>query len=755
MTSAWRVSLRTLVLAAVLAATATPVARAGDDEHHRKPSKPQVIVISLDGAQPDLVEHYLKTGVLDRRTGLGRLKAHGIVAEQNITVTPSVTAVAHIAIATGSTAAHNDIPLNTFHAVAATIGTSISGFAAPIGGYQLNPLGPAPAPTAEPLWVQLRRAGKKVVTATWPGSDGADISISNTPTGTPPVNTLVQAATPTRITDYTVPFGAFGGLSAQGFATLTASSFVAADATLTDQLTAAGHPSHSPVKVTINPVETVFCAPTAPVSCGTNNASGRTLRYDIKAAALDTTDDSVVNYDTLVFFEATAGIPPGPFALPSTGPAYAKLGGHSAKFFFEGSGSKVGAAYFVSFLAPDLATVRFARYGANFIPRNAPVIAVVDDINNNVGFWAPQPDFRIPERISPGFTAFPDLELEAMYHDQVTTWTEYQTSIALRAIRENPDADLVMIYFEQPDGSGHQFTLTDRRQPTNPADNTSIGTPGNPAGATGQDAAKIKRYADYLKFAYQQANGGVEAILNEIGSHRDGDPRRDVFVVSDHGMAPFHTAVSLRNLLANAGVNVNLIGIRTTGPAANIYVNLQGREAGGAVSAADYPALVAQVAAALRAAKDPHAFYNPHARPLFSDVLTRPAACGRPGFCVDGNFGQDTGDVVALMIEGYNFDGIQTPTGIARLGEPPFDAATTVYSVPNFYGAHGHNSRLQSMSAIFYAAGPSLKQGRKIDVLRNIDVAPTVMEILGVAPAPTVDGDVIWDALHQHKPQRH
>ena len=124
--------------------------------------------------------------------------------------------------------------------------------------------------------------------------------------------------------------------------------------------------------------------------------------------------------------------------------------------------------------------------------------------------------------------------------------------------------------------------------------------------------------------------------------------------------------------------------------------------------------------------------------------------CGFPGFCVDENFGQDTGDVLALMIEGYNFDGTQTP-GVARLGEAPFNAATTVYSVPNFYGAHGHNSSLQSMSAIFYAAGPSLKQGRKIDVLHNIDVAPTVMEILGVAPASTVDGEVISKILQKHK----
>jgi hypothetical protein len=274
--------------------------------------------------------------------------------------------------------------------------------------------------------------------------------------------------------------------------------------------------------------------------------------------------------------------------------------------------------------------VRFARYGANFIPRNAPVLAAVDDINDNVGFSAPQPDFRIPERLSPGFAGFPDLELEAMYEDQVKTWTRYQIRVAVRAIEENRDADLVMIYFEQPDGSGHQFTLTDPRQPTNPTDNTSIGTPGNPPGAPGQDQDKIKRYARYLRFAYQQASHAVEAVLDAIGSRHDGEPRRDVFVVSDHGMAPFHTAVSPRNLLANAGVNVNLIGIRTTGPAANIYVNLQGRESGGTVTPADYGALVSQVAAALNAAKDPHAFYNPQAARLFSDVLVRPTVCGFP-----------------------------------------------------------------------------------------------------------------------------
>ena len=200
--------------------------------------RPKVVIISLDGARPALVEQYLESGVLDRRTGLGRLRAHGVRAEQNITATPSVTAVSHIAIATGSTAAHNDVSGNSIHPVAATLGTSLSGFGAPIGGYQISPLAPASAPTAEPLWVQLRNLGRKVATATWPGGDGADIRISGV---------VVQGAAPTRTTDYTVPFGAFGGLGAQGF-TLGAASFELADQTLVSQLTAAGRHSFSPVQ---------------------------------------------------------------------------------------------------------------------------------------------------------------------------------------------------------------------------------------------------------------------------------------------------------------------------------------------------------------------------------------------------------------------------------------------------------------------------------------------------------------------------
>jgi Type I phosphodiesterase / nucleotide pyrophosphatase len=472
------------------------------------------------------------------------------------------------------------------------------------------------------------------------------------------------------------------------------------------------------------------------------------IKYDIALGALDTTNDGVVNYDTLVIFDTNVPITSGPFASPSTGPAYVTLGGASARFFFDGSGNKVGTAFFVSHLAPDLSAVRLARYAANFIPRNAPVVDDVDDINTQVGFWGAQPDFRIPERLAPNgvtFDPFSDEELEAVYTDQVATFVKYQTDVALHAIEQNPDADLVMIYIEQPDGSGHQFTLTDVRQPTNPLDNRSVGSAGKPAGALGQDSAKIARYARYLAFAYQQANAAVEAILDAIGATESGEPLRDVFVVSDHGMAPFHTAVSLSNLLSAAGFDLTQLAVRTSGPAANIYVNLQGRETSGSVTPATFSGLVPQLAEFLRAVKDTNSFYNPNGTQLFTHVFSRPS-CPQPGFCTDDEIGQDTGDILALMAEGYNFDGAQTPL-VPRLGDG--SSPMPVYSVPNFYGAHGHDSALPSMSAILYAAGPSLKQGHKVDVVHNIDIAPTVLAILGVEPAPTIDGSVLQDILRK------
>src|SRR5262244_2519604 len=98
-------------------------------------ASPRVVLISLDGATPALVEQFMRDGTIPRDKGLGLLARAGVVAERNVTVNPSLTAPSHIAMTTGSTAARNDIPSNTFHLVASPFITTISGFGAPIGGY--------------------------------------------------------------------------------------------------------------------------------------------------------------------------------------------------------------------------------------------------------------------------------------------------------------------------------------------------------------------------------------------------------------------------------------------------------------------------------------------------------------------------------------------------------------------------------------------------------------------------------------------
>src|SRR4249920_1785821 len=99
----------------LLAVSLSAPTLAHDDDHDNKHGRsPKVVLISLDGAKPDLIRKYLDEGILSKDGGLAKL-SRGVVARQNVTATPSLTAVSHIAIATGSTAVHNDIPSNTFH----------------------------------------------------------------------------------------------------------------------------------------------------------------------------------------------------------------------------------------------------------------------------------------------------------------------------------------------------------------------------------------------------------------------------------------------------------------------------------------------------------------------------------------------------------------------------------------------------------------------------------------------------------------
>src|SRR5262249_2745998 len=156
----------------------------------------------------------------------------------------------------------------------------------------------------------------------------------------------------------------------------------------------------------------------------------------------------------------------------------------------------------------------------------------------------------------------------------------YQTKVGLRAISRFPNADLVMIYIEQPDGSEHQFLTIDPRQATDPRDPNSIGP--------NQDLAKLARYRNYIATAYQVANQAVQRVINAVGTDANGVPNSNMLVVSDHGFDPFHTAFNATAFLTANNIDTTRVRAVTTGPAVNFYINLQGRESGGSVTRMEY-----------------------------------------------------------------------------------------------------------------------------------------------------------------------
>jgi hypothetical protein len=175
----------------------------------------------------------------------------------------------------------------------------------------------------------------------------------------------------------------------------------------------------------------------------------------------------------------------------------------------------------------------------------------------------------------------------------------------------------------------------------------------------------------------------------------------------------------------------------STGPAVNVYINLQGRESGGTVNPAEYHLLQRQIFMAFRTLTDNNLTYNSSLerdKRIFDLVVKRP---GPTGIGTNALIGQDSGDIFAILKPGYNFDGTQNPV-VFRQGDAP--SAAPVFSVPNFYGGHGYDSELPEMSAIFLAAGPNIRSGISLRRVRNIDVAPTILKILRVKPDETVQG---------------
>jgi predicted AlkP superfamily pyrophosphatase or phosphodiesterase len=119
----------------------------------------RVVLLSLDGADSVTLHRLFEEGKLGAG-GFARFFRDGQVAAGLQPVDPSITAVNHIALATGYSPAETGIVANDFIPPGGPLGRTVSGFATGIA--------------TETLWEAARRQGLRVAVSAWPGADGRD-----------------------------------------------------------------------------------------------------------------------------------------------------------------------------------------------------------------------------------------------------------------------------------------------------------------------------------------------------------------------------------------------------------------------------------------------------------------------------------------------------------------------------------------------------------------------------------------------------
>ena len=630
----------------------------------------RTILISFDGAQPEVIERLIRSGKLPWNGGFARLIREGTSAEGMTSVLPTVTATNHISIATGAYPERTNIPANTLHNTEAPLTTTASGFSAPID--------------AETLWEAAKRQSKKVVTIAFAGADGRGDD---------------------RRGNQTLGFGVSDGFSV--VKSMNASHF---DSTSADAWSLGSQACEfKKANIGTAMANQVFFNPNLNPSLG---------RVDVNVLVCDAVFDGQERYDT-AFFDFDKDLGNGfvarmrqgdwaPFALPLTVPADATF-----PDFAQGVvGSWVKLLTFV----PDLST--FNIYLGTIVHNVGYPKTFIDEIDKTVGFWPAEPDFFNLERA---------LIDEATYMEQLERLADYLNDAMLFAIK-NYDFDLLMGYQVQTDEAGHEFTLVDPRQ------------------QSFQDSAKRQRYAEYLERSYQIADRNLKKIIEAAKLWKT-----NIIAVSDHGMAPMHTQGFPNRVLRAAGLlSVTSTGAVdpaksatnavTVGAAANIYINLQGREPTGIVPLEQYEDLQKQIEDAFRAVSDPvtneRVFEIILKKPRAKDILRQTSNFGsdqekkRRGRERDFHvFSEDTGDVLVVTIPGYHLDfNAGTGTAIGDFFQPS-----------TFFGQHGHDPRLREMKAIFYAAGPDFKR-RTLKEVDNVDIAPTIAELLDIQPPKDSQG---------------
>jgi 2',3'-cyclic-nucleotide 2'-phosphodiesterase (5'-nucleotidase family)/predicted AlkP superfamily phosphohydrolase/phosphomutase len=675
------------------------------------PKGEQVIFFVSDGLRQDKVEYYVSQGLMP---ATGKLLRSGAKAADGglLTQAPPNTGAGWYSLATGAWSGVHGSTNNTFAINGAPFGNRTAAFDS--GVVQ-----------AETLAQAAERGGKKVAQIEWAGGR---VGVINGPT---------------------IDYRSF--LSGRGVATNYISptddaAFTASFGLQFDY--PAGFAGQAPFPGAA-PVDATGWS-NVPVSFSTAKEMRLrvldfgTDKYGLNAYIFDSTDDSAINYDKVLFSPTKDGAN-----------AVATLGkgewGDVKVTIVGGSlnGLTGGMLVKVEELTGDLSQVRLfhtsvTRANASWNGWSEP------GFSGNFAEYVAQ---KFPTSTAADFAILEaGIVSEETYVEQGLYWeTGHHPLINYILTKYKPD--LVMVGYPATDEFQHQFlglvtpTLPDGS--ANPAyDDVQVN--GTPDGRVAERTAFLQR-------AYQGSDNTLALIQSLMPANVS------TFVSSDHGFAPQFLAIDASKVLVDLGLlsrpqtsNCRPATGETIGKAkacwaggtVQIYLNLAGRDPSGGgltqVPANQEAATVAQIKAAFLALSDPNDWTGdgqPEGWKVIDRAFTKAEARyipNGPDSTADMASPTRTGDLVVFSYPPYQFDAATPGTLVARSA---------------FFGQHGYVPDVQNldaninMRAAFIAGGGSVLPNVVASELRTIDVAPTIAYLMGVPEPQHSQGVVRLDLL--------
>jgi predicted AlkP superfamily phosphohydrolase/phosphomutase len=353
-------------------------------------------------------------------------------------------------------------------------------------------------------------------------------------------------------------------------------------------------------------------------------------------------------------------------------------------------------------------------------------------------------------RLTPNVSYKPGNESE--FIADIFQLIETQVRYALRLIQDHP-ADFTMVHFLATDVAQH--ALWKHQDAAHPLH--------NPAAAL--------RYGTAIRDIYARLDQAIGDLIKQ------SPPNTTVIVMSDHGFGPLHRIVNLNNYFVEQGLMalkpdvwtqarawafrcgltpaaiwriIERVGLQnlvwrvskktrneaaskllgfedvdwsrtlaySMGHVGQVYLNLKGREPQGIIEPGDYYAVRERVMAVLRELRDPTT-----GQVLVEQIIPREQAASGP-------YLEHSPDL-HLVMDGYRT--IAFPLFAA-------DGKIITKQIRGDSGCHRWHG-------VLIAAGPAVPRGQTILGARIVDLAPTILHLMGIPIPADMDGKVLNNLL--------